>query len=257
MRALSALTALAFVFARPRHAATRETVDVGVEDAAAPWSQPDGTGYANDLVRAAFDAVDIDVRFRVLPYARCKQHVLNGELVACVSMSPAPELRRAVRFSARPLFVFTCRFFENPQRPLARRIEDLPRGTRVGIVLGYEYPPEMLDRLRRRSAVLEPAPTEEINLRKLAAGRIAAAVVNGDAVKSSDWVAARAGVTGKVRSVFSLDGLPAYVGFSTAHRNGRALAARFDLGYERIVASGEQRRIQRRWSTRGPTGGRP
>ena len=44
MRALSALTALAFVVAQPRHVATRETVDVGVEDAAAPWSQPEGKG---------------------------------------------------------------------------------------------------------------------------------------------------------------------------------------------------------------------
>ena len=257
MRALSALTALAFVVAQPRPTATRETIDVGVEDAAAPWSQPDGTGYANDLVRAAFDAVDIDVRLHVLPYARCKQHVLNGELVACVSMSPAPELSRAVRFSARPLFVFTCRFFESPQRPLARRIEDFPLGTRVGTVLGYEYPPEMLERLRRRGAILEPAPTEETNLRKLAAGRIAAAVVNSDAVKSPDWVAARAGVTGKVRSVFSIGGMPAYIGFSTAHRDGRALAARFDVGYARIIASGERRRIQRRWITRGTPGTPP
>lgn len=251
MRALSALTALAFVVAQPRHAGTRETIDVGVEDAAAPWSQPDGTGYANDLVRAAFDAVDIDVRLHVLPYARCKQHVLNGELVACVSMSPAPELRHAVRFSARPLFVFTCRFLESPLRPIARRIEDFPLGTRVGTVLGYEYPPEMLEHLRRRGAILEPAPTEETNLRKLAAGRIAAAVVNSDAVKSPDWVAARAGVTGRVRSVFSIGAMPAYVGFSTAHRDGRALAARFDRGYARIIASGEQRRIQRRWISRG------
>ena len=257
MRALSALTAIAFVVAQPSRVTTRETVDVGVEDAAAPWSQPDGTGYANDLVRAAFDAVDIDVRLHVLPYARCKQQVLNGDLVACVSMSPAPELRRVVRFSAKPLFVFTCRFFENPRRPLASRIEDFPRGTRVGTVLGYEYPPEMLVRLRRRGAVLEPAPTEETNLRKLAAGRIAAAVVNSDAVKSSDWVAARAGVTGRVRSIFSVGDMPAYVGFSMAHRDGRAMAARFDLGYARIIASGERGRIQRRWITRGTPDARP
>jgi ABC-type amino acid transport substrate-binding protein len=257
MRAASAFAAFALVVAIPRHAATRQTIDVGVEDAAAHWSQADGTGYANDLVRAAFNAVDIDVRFHVLPYARCKQYVLNGELVACVSMSPAPELRGAVRFSAKPLFVFTCRFFENPRRPLPRRIEDFPRGTRVGTVLGYEYPPEMLERFGRRGAILEPAPTEETNLRKLAAGRIDAAVVNSDVVKSSDWVAERAGVTGRVRAVFSVGGMPAYIGFSTVHRQGRALADKFDLGYARILASGERDRIQHRWIARGQTSGSP
>lgn len=252
MRAVRTFATFALVVAVPPHGATRETIDVGVEDAAAPWSQADGTGYANDLVRAAFDAVDVDVRFHVLPYTRCKQQVLNGELVACVSMSPAPELRGKVRFSARPLFVFTCRFFENPRRPLPRRIEDFPRGMRVGTVLGYEYPPEMLARLARRGAVLEPTPTEETNLRKLAAGRIDAAVVNSDAVKSSDWVAERAGVRGRVRAVFSIGSMPAYVGFSLSHRHDRELADRFDVGYARIIASGEHARIQHRWIGRAP-----
>jgi polar amino acid transport system substrate-binding protein len=236
--------------ASPAPTAPREAIDIGVEDAAAPWSQRDGTGYANDVARAAFAAAGIDVRMHVLPYARCKQLVVTGALVACVSMSPAPELRGVVRFSARPLFVFTCVFFERPARPLPRRIEDLPPGTRVGIVLGYEYPHQMLAPLRARGAVLEPAATEEINLRKLAAGRLDAAVVNRDRIKSPEWVVARAGVTGRVRSVFQVGTMPGYVGFSTAHRDGASLADRFDAGYARVIASGERDRIQRRWMDR-------
>jgi polar amino acid transport system substrate-binding protein len=245
-----ALAVLTLGSTEPQRTGQRETVDVGVEDAAAPWSQRDGTGYANDVVRAAFDAVDVDVRLHVLPYARCKQSVVKGELVACLSMSPAPELRGVVRFSAKPLFVFACDFFENPARPLPRRIEDFPLGTRVGTVLGYEYPPEILDRLRRRGAILEPAQAEQINLRKLAAGRLDAAVVNRDAVKSPEWVAGRAGVSGRVRSVFGVGAMPAYIGFSLARRDGAALAARFDAGFDRIIASGERDRIQRRWVAR-------
>src|SRR5688572_22083266 len=98
----AALAALLLTGAVDRQASRRETIDVGVEDAAAPWSQPDGTGSANDLARAAFGAEGIDVRLHVLPYARCKQHVVNGELVACISMSPAPELEKTVRFSKEP-----------------------------------------------------------------------------------------------------------------------------------------------------------
>jgi ABC-type amino acid transport substrate-binding protein len=60
-------------------------------------------------------------------------------------------------------------------------------------------------------------------------------------------VAARAGVSGRVRSVFAIGGMPAYAGFSLAHPRGRSLAARFDTGYARITASGERARIQRRW----------
>ena len=242
---------IALAVALQTHGPERRTIDIGVEDAAAPWSQADGTGYANDVVRAAFGAVGIDVRMRVLPYARCKQHVVRGELVACVSMSPAPELRGLVRFSAQPLFVFTSDFFENVAHPLPPSIADFRPGTRVGTVLGYEYPLEVLDALRRSGAILDPTPKEELNLRKLAAGRLDAAMVNRDVVKSPHWVAAQAGVTGKVRPVFRVVGMPAYIGFSLAHRDGAALADRFDRGHARIITSGERDRIQRRWIAQG------
>ena len=118
-------------------------------------------------------------------------------------------------------------------------------------MIGYEYPPEMLTRLHLRGAVLEPTSSEETNLRKLAAGRIAAAVVNSDSVKSPEWVAERAGVAGRVRSVLSVGRMPGYVGFSTVHPRGRRFADRFDRGYARVMASGERNRIQRRWIERG------
>src|SRR5689334_6623493 len=137
----------------------RDTIDVGVEDAAAPWSQADGTGFANDVARAAFAASGIVMRARILPYARCKALVISGQLAGCVSMSPAPELRNLVRFSARPMFVFACDFFENPKFPIGHTIDALPLRSVVGTVLGYEYPPEILSRLAARQAILEPAPT--------------------------------------------------------------------------------------------------
>jgi ABC-type amino acid transport substrate-binding protein len=227
--------------------APRDTIDLGVEDAAAPWSQPDGTGYANDVARAAFAASGIATRLHVLPYARCKSLVVSGALAACASMSPAPELRNVVRFSAHPMFVFACDFFENPMHPIGRKIDELPLRSVVGTVLGYEYPPEILTRLARRQAILEPAPTEETNLRKLAAGRITTTIINRDEIKSAEWVAARAGVRGRVASVYRMGALPGYVGFSVAHPRGLELLRRFDDGMRRIIANGEVDRIKRRW----------
>lgn len=228
----------------------RDTLDIGFEDAAAPWSQPDGTGFANDLVIAALRAEGIAVRKHVLPYARCKQLVLRGELVACTSMSPERGLTNRVRFSRRTLFVFTCSFFERRDQPLPGAITALEPGTRVGIVFGYEYPPEMMRVLRQRGARLEPAPSEEANLRKLARGRLDAAVVNRDDIKSPHWVAANAGVLGRVALAFTGGTLPAYIGFSLAHPDGLAMAERFDRGFDRIIASGEAARIRQQWIAR-------
>jgi len=230
-----------------------ETIDIAVEDAAAPWSQPDGRGYANDVVRAAFDAVGINAQMHVMPYARCKALAVRGDYVACVTMSPAPELVKTIQFSKDPLFTYSCVFFENPNKPVGKRIDDIPRGTVVATVLGYEYPPEVLAHLAARGVVLEPAPTEEINLRKLASGRVALVIVNRDDVKSADRVAMQAGVAAKVRPAFSYGSLPGYIGFSLANPRGRALAQRFDRGMAKIIASGERERIKKSWIARGAT----
>ncbi|MET0859109.1 MAG: hypothetical protein ABWY27_20345, partial [Telluria sp.] len=93
--------------------ATPGRLQILVEDAASPWSNHDGHGYANDLVRAAFAAAGVDVELVVVPYARCKAMVMQGSTVACFSMSASPELANRVRFSAKQLFSITPRFYYN------------------------------------------------------------------------------------------------------------------------------------------------
>ena len=68
-----------------------QPMEIMVEDAALPWSAPDGSGYANDLVRAAYAAVNTEVRLTVVPYARCKTYVMQGAVAACFNMSPSPD----------------------------------------------------------------------------------------------------------------------------------------------------------------------
>ena len=61
-----------------------------------------------------------------------------------------------------------------------KREEDLARKIIVGTVVGYEYPPSFY-RLRDRGLIeIEACPSEELNLKKLAAGRIDAALIKHD-----------------------------------------------------------------------------
>lgn len=256
---LLAASALAVAAAPANHqhvaAPLPERVEIGVEDGAGRWSRPDGTGYSNDVARAAFAAAGVEVRLRVMPYKRCKQLALAGELAACVAMSREPALRGRIVFPANPLLVFTSELLVRTDAPRPRGVEDLPRGAVVGTVLGYEYPETLLSRLRERGIVLEQSPSETTNLRKLVSGRLAAAIVNSDVVKPAAWIAECAGVADRVATAFSVGAVPAYVGFSAKHRDGRRLAARFDAGYREIVRSGELARIQARWTPEPPRAG--
>ena len=226
-------------------------LEIMVENDAAPWSKEDGNGYANDVVKSAFHAAGVDVVLLVVPYARCKQMVTTGKVAGCFSMSWDRAFVDKVAFSTKPLFSVRAQYFQNAGKPLAARNEaELKRGTKVGTVLGYEYP-ESTNRLRDQGIVFEETRSEESNLKKLAAGHIDAAIINEDAIKTSDFVVERAGVVGKVSPIFHTKAFGSYIGFSRIHRQGKWAQARFDAGYALIEKTGELQRIQDHWGLRG------
>lgn len=219
-----------------------------VEDAAEPFSNPDGSGYANDIVRAAFAAVGVKAELVVVPYARCKALVLAGVEVACFSMSHEPGLEGTIQFAQQPLFSVTPVYFQNRRRLLpARREEELGRGAEIGVVNGYEYP-ESVAQARDRGATLVAARSDQINLKKLAAGRIDAALVMDSVLHSASRQLQQAGVADAVVATFSSSRLDSYIGFSTRHPRGELALAEFNRGYALIMAGGQQRKIADKWN---------
>jgi ABC-type amino acid transport substrate-binding protein len=234
-------------------AAAGATLTVMVEDDAAPWSLADGTGFANAVVVAAFAAAGVKASLDVVPYARCKNAVLQGRCAACFSMSADPAFAGVVAFSAQPLFTCSADYYADGLRPVtATAAADLPRGTVVGTVLGYEYPPSVGALRRRGILVFDEVPSEDMNLRKLAAGRVDLALLNTNAIKSPQALLVKAGAVGKVRKVFGAGLLKSYIGFSLAHPLGPWAKARFDRGYRRIAANGRLKAIQAQWKRVAP-----
>lgn len=224
---------------------------LAAEDDAAPWSYPDGSGYVNDLVRAAFQAAGWQLTLQVLPYPRCKQAAMRGRAAGCFSTSRTPDAEGALLFPARPVIearnvLWVLR--DSPLQGCAPAAWALRPS--VAYVNGYEYTPA-LDALRERGEVAEQLGDSELeSLRKLAARRIDAAVVTVDAVKRIELVQRQAGVVLPLRALCDYGGLPAYVAFSRRHPQGAAARAAFDLGMERLVRSGELARLQQRWAAR-------
>jgi polar amino acid transport system substrate-binding protein len=224
---------------------------IAVEDDAAPWSQRDGTGFANDTVRAAFKAVNVEVDLSVVPYARGKDMVVKGKLAVCFSMSWVPELAGKVVFSEKPLFTFHDEYFVRSESTLkATKEAELPKGTVVGIVIGYEYPPSVYALKEKGIIIFEESETEESNLKKLAKGRIDAALVNFNETKPVELAIARAGVAGQVKHAFPSGDLGAFVGFSTKHPQGMKAREQFNEGYRIISTNGTLGRIEREWRER-------
>jgi polar amino acid transport system substrate-binding protein len=220
---------------------------IAVEDAAAPWSYQDGTGYANDLVREAFRAVGVEVTFKVVPYVSCKRLVVNGAVVGCFSMSPEPGLEREVTFAETPLFTVWFDYFYNRKKPLAATSEgNIPRGTLVGIVIGYEYPP-YVRQLKGRGVILQESRDEETNLKKLAHGRIDAAIITHNDLKPVETMIVKAGATGSIEFLFRSGVMGSFIGFSKKHPQGEVARKKFNEGFRIIRKNGRVKQIMARW----------
>ena len=183
-----------------------------------------------------------------MPYARCKRMALNGEVAACLNMSLA-RVCGPGELSSEPLFACRAGYFYSVNKPpRVNRQEDLPRNTVVGTVIGYEYPDEF-ERLSRLGVVIrEESPSEDINLRKLALGRIDLALLTYNQMKSPEWLINRAGVDGKVRTTFQGGTLKSYIGFSKKHQQGMWALGQFNAGYRVISANGTLQRLKTKWS---------
>ena len=236
--------ALLAVFTVPdAHSATLEIM---VEDAAAPQSRKDGTGYANDIVKAAYHAQGIAVKLDVVPYTRCKASVVAGTVVACFSMSWEAQFLKTVVFSDQPLFTVHPEYFRRISTAPAIRSElDIPEGAVVGLVNGYEYPAS-LEHLRDRGIIFQYANSEAINLRKLSAGRIDFAVLMLTNVKTAAVPMRDSGVNDVVYA-FQSHPIGAYVGFSRHSAQEEYARAQFNRGYAAITANGTLRAIVEKW----------
>lgn len=228
-------------------------LEIAVEDDAAPWSMKDGSGYANDLVEAAFKAVQIEVKLKVMPYARCKRLTEEGKSVACFSMSWEPDLAGKISFSAKPLFICRADYFQNINKPLPVQHEsDLRKPIIVGSVIGYEYPESTLQLAKKGVIKFEPTRSEDINLKKLALGRIDATLINHNQIKSAEVKLGLAGVKDRVAYAFSAGTLSSYIGFSELHPQGRWAREQFDRGFRLIIDNGVAKQLEKKWTEQTP-----
>jgi len=228
---------------------THETLTIMVEDAAAPWSNRDGTGYANDVVLAAFKEMAVEARLKVVPYSRCKYMVLNGQVAACFNMSWQPEFQGRIKLAARPIFKVSNDVFESIKTPLPKPPDGqciLPPGTVVGITRDYEYSTQVMA-LQTSGVVFENSLSDLTSLQKLAARRFQAAVIMSNDLEVRNRKAQQSGTEDTVRFAFNCGLVNSTIGFSLSHPDGLRALEVYDEGYRRIEANGVLKKLHQRW----------
>jgi ABC-type amino acid transport substrate-binding protein len=221
---------------------------IAAEDDAEPWSKRDGTGFANDVVRAAFKAVNVEAKLEVVPYARCKDMAIKGAVAACFSMAWLPEFEGRIVFAEQPIYAGYADYYTRVAKPVkATRESAMPKGTIVGVVTGYEYPLNAYKLKDNGRVAFEESESEILNLKKLARGRVDVALLVLNETKPAEVLMARAGVTGKLKRAFRCGNFASYIGFSKLHPEGMKALESYNKGFRIISGNGELKAIEKKW----------
>jgi len=228
-----------------------KTYTILAEDAAGLWAQPDGTGCANDIVIAAFKAVDAEIFLVVTPYVRAKQLVMQGRAFACFSMALDDELKGKVVFPRTPLYTNTATIFVRKSEAVKYfSMADIPPYSVIGTARGYEYPDEFANMVREGRLIADIAPDETHSLKKLAAGRFDFVIMTLDELKTVDFVLKQAGVVDTVQPAFVVGNMDTFVGFAVGYPETADALEEFDAGMAIIKKNGTMEKILASWKAK-------
>lgn len=215
-----------------------KTILLGAENDWVPYSNEDGTGMSNDIVRSAFKAVGIDVEFRVAPYNRLLKGVQEGTLLGAFNVPREPSIENLYLFGKTALFTARSAYYQNRNRPLsATRKEELKNNEKVGVVFEYGYG----DFFSKNDRIQKIAVKSDVlNLRKLAKGRIDTTILYE---KTAAKLIKENHLTNKIEKAFDSETADIYVAFSKQFPKAQYYAEKLDAGLAKIKADGTYKAI--------------
>ena len=215
-----------------------ETITLGAENDWVPYSNQDGTGMANEIVQAAYKAVGIDVKFKVGPYNRLLKLVRDGELLGAFNVPKEKSNENEYIFGKTPIFTAQSAYYYNKDHPLsAHSKEGLKNGEKIGVVFDYGYGDFFSD---NDKIVKIPVRSDQLNLRKLAKGRIDATILYD---KTARKLLKEEGLSDRIVKAFDSESGDIYVAFSKSFPNAQHYADKLDEGLAVIKASGVLKQI--------------
>jgi polar amino acid transport system substrate-binding protein len=226
----------------------KETIILIGEDSWYPYTAfKDGKlrGLSVDLLEASYAAVNVQVKFKAVPYARCLMLMSNGEELGCFNTIKYDELKEVYLFHEEPLFkaeigIYATTCYKN--EPIG--LKDL-KGKKVGLTHGYTYSHEINTDL---TMLREVAPTDISNLRKLLLNRSDYSIVFS---RVADYLlkAHASEFKGKICKVGNVSQKDVFVSFSKHHPKGQYFANLLDQGLLIIKKNGIYRQIEQRWES--------
>lgn len=130
-----------FAVSQDERAPTNQAVHIRIaaEDNWPPFSDQQGRGLSETLVKAAFATQGYQISTVALPYARALRMTRLGTTDACWNVTRQQNTERDFILHKIPLFTANSSFYYYRQPKPYLSAAQIPDGAVVGVILGYEY----------------------------------------------------------------------------------------------------------------------
>lgn len=114
-------------------------IRIAAEDNWPPFSDQQGRGLSETLVKAAFATQGYQISTVAVPYARALRLTRLGTTDACWNVTRQQNTERDFILHKIPLFTANSSFYYYRQPKPYLSVAQIPDGAVVGVILGYEY----------------------------------------------------------------------------------------------------------------------
>lgn len=221
-----------------------------------PWCpfncQPEAErpGYVVEMLREVFAAPLWQLSYRIVPWDRALQQVVDGQASLALAMTRELAIRKGLLIGREPVGSAADCLFVAAGNPLQfHQSSDLDSLHRVGVVSGYEYDYDLgawLAQPKNRPKIVRTrgANPAEVNARNLARGRLDG-VIESAAVMQMQIQQLQ--LQGRIREAGCQQAEPLYVAFSPRHPQAARLVEHFDQGVAELRRSRRLARILARY----------
>ncbi len=216
---------------------------IAAEDNWPPFSDEKGKGLSAVLVSAAFARSGYRIETVVVPYARALHYTTQGKTDACWNVTRQANTERDYLLHQQPLFQAPSSFYYRQVAKNYRTVAEIPDGTLVGVIRGYEYG-DLYEQHKQRFELIEVSTHPQL-ISLLQHNKIELAIFFDDVLDYYLAQPAFAQVTvqkGQLNHVSDI-----YVAFSRAGPRSEELAKALDAGLMELQRTGDYQRMMRKF----------
>ncbi len=171
--------------------------------------------------------------YYVAPYARLLKEVEEGRLLGAFNVTREPSTAARFHFCKEKLFSATTAYFHNTDRPLkARQFTEVGGGKRVGMIIGYEYGPYILN----NKDILPIRVASQESLINMLIRKHVDAIIMFDTI--ANQTLPRVPGSEKIARAFDGETSDIYVAFSRNHPDTKRYCRLLDTGLVRLKQQG-------------------